>query len=468
MARPGLAKIFNSLNVWADALAISAAFLGAYALRFSGWPIPVYHDVPSAHWYLLAWPAVLLVTLLSFQYAGLYLQRRSISGVEELSRLAQATTAAFLILLAATFFYRSESYSRVVVFYTWGFTVLLAACLRAVLRQVQATLRRRGVGTARLVLAGLTPTTRLLAENIRRNPDLGYEILGVVSEDPVKRKTWENLRVLGDLKKITQIVARERADEVILALPATAHHRLEAVLMNAGDSPAAYKIVSDLFGIITNPLRADEISGIPLFALKEAPLARPLARVLKRAFDLVCVVPALMVLSPLLLVLALAVKATSRGPALFRQERVGRDNRTFIIYKFRTMRADAEKATGPVWAKKDDPRRTPIGAFLRRSSLDELPQLFNVLAGSMSLVGPRPERQHFVEQFQKTIPRYLERHRVKAGLTGWAQVHGLRGNTPVEERVKYDLWYVENWSLWLDLKIVLRTALEVFHHTDAY
>jgi exopolysaccharide biosynthesis polyprenyl glycosylphosphotransferase len=273
---------------------------------------------------------------------------------------------------------------------------------------------------------------------------------------------------LGELENLEEIVARERADEVILALPATAHHRLEPVLMNAGASKVGYKIVSDLFGIITNPLQADEISGIPLFALKDAPLARPWARVLKRSLDLACVVPALVVFSPLLLLLALAVKATSSGPALFRQERVGRDNQTFIIYKFRTMRRDAEKATGPVWASKNDPRRTPIGAFLRRSSLDELPQLFNVLAGNMSLVGPRPERQHFVKQFQKTIPRYLERHRVKAGLTGWAQVHGLRGNTPVEERVKYDLWYVENWSLWLDLKILMRTALEVFHHTDAY
>jgi len=468
MARQGLAKTFNQLNFWADALAISGAFWGAYFLRFSGWPIPLFHDVPSVHWYLLAWPVVLLVALLSFQYAGLYLSRRSISGVDELSRLAKATLAAFLILMAATFFNRSESYSRVVVFYSWGFTVLLAAVLRMLLRRAQALLRRRGVGTARLILAGLTPTTRLLAENIRRNPDLGYEIIGVVSEAPEKRKTWETLKVLGELKKIDQIVARERADEVILALPATAHHRLETVLMNAGASKVVYKIVSDLFGIITNPLQADEISGIPLFALKDAPLARPGARVLKRTLDLVCVVPALVVLSPVLLLLALAVKVTSSGPALYRQERVGRDNRTFIIYKFRTMRVNAEQATGPVWAKKDDPRRTPIGAFLRRSSLDELPQLFNVLAGNMSLVGPRPERQHFVDQFQKTIPRYLDRHQVKAGLTGWAQVHGLRGNTPVEERVKYDLWYVENWSLWLDVKILMRTALEVFHHTDAY
>jgi exopolysaccharide biosynthesis polyprenyl glycosylphosphotransferase len=162
------------------------------------------------------------------------------------------------------------------------------------------------------------------------------------------------------------------------------------------------------------------------------------------------------------------IKLESKGPVFYRQERVGRDNKVFMIYKFRTMKADAEKKTGPVWAKEGDPRRTKTGEFLRKTSIDELPQLFNILTGEMSLVGPRPERPHFVEKFRKTIPRYLERHRVKAGLTGWAQVHGLRGNTSLEERVKYDLYYIENWSLVLELKILVKTALEVFHHDSAY
>jgi exopolysaccharide biosynthesis polyprenyl glycosylphosphotransferase len=307
-----------------------------------------------------------------------------------------------------------------------------------------------------------------VAENIRRRPDLGYELVGIFSEKPVKVKTWEGLCVLGDLKKLGPILAREQIDELILALPSEAHPQLEKLLLEAESSQTEFKIVSDLFGILTRPVKNDEINGIPLYVLKESLLSRPWARVLKRALDLLGTIPLLVLASPVMLLAALAVKLTSPGPVLFRQERVGRDNRTFTIYKFRTMRVDAEKHTGPVWATKDDPRRTPIGAFLRKTSIDELPQFFNVLLGNMSLVGPRPERPHFVDQFQKTIPRYLERHRVKAGLTGWAQMHGLRGNTPVEERVQYDLWYVENWSLWLDVKIILRTALDVFHHTDAY
>ncbi len=468
MARQGLGQTFKQLLVWSDALAVSLALGSAYLLRFSGWPIPVYHDVPSVLWYLQAWPVVLVVALLSFQYAGLYLPRRRVSGVDEVSRLTQATTVAFGMILTLTFFYRTESYSRVVVFYAWGLTVLFTALLRGTLRTIEAQLRRQGVGTARLILVGTTPTTRVLAETIRRNPDMGYDLLGVISVASEKDSTWEGLRVLGTLDQWTEILEREQADEVIVALPATEHHRLEALLMESGTAKVSLKIVSDLFGIITQPLETDEISGIPLFALKESKLSYRWARILKRTLDLVFTVPGLLVLSPVLLAVALAVKWTSPGPVLYRQERVGRDNRTFTIYKFRTMRTDAEQGTGPVWAVKDDPRRTAIGTFLRKSSLDELPQLFNVLAGTMSLVGPRPERPHFVDQFQKTIPRYLDRHRVKAGLTGWAQVHGLRGNTPVEERVKYDLWYVENWSLWLDVKIILRTALEVFHHTDAY
>jgi exopolysaccharide biosynthesis polyprenyl glycosylphosphotransferase len=468
MARPGLAKIFKQLTFWGDALALSLALWGAYFLRFSGWPIPVFHDVPSIHWYLQAWPVVLVVVCLSFQYGGLYLPRRNVSGVDEFSRLAQATTAAFLIVLTITFFYRTESYSRVVVFYSWALTIISASLVRAGLRRIEAHLRRKGVGTARLLLAGLTPTTRLIAENIRRFPDLGYEIVGVISEQEKPGAEWEGMQILGNLEQLSEVLERERVDDVILALPATEHHRLEAVLMNVNTAKVSMKIASDLFGIITNPLQTDEIYGIPLFAIKESPLSHSWARVLKRALDLVFTLPALVLLSPLLLALALAVKWTSRGPVLYCQERVGRDNQTFTIFKFRTMRMDAEKNTGPVWATKDDPRRTPIGTFLRKSSLDELPQLFNVVAGNMSLVGPRPERPHFVDQFQKTIPRYLDRHLVKAGLTGWAQVHGLRGNTPVEERVKFDLWYVENWSLWLDVKILIRTALEVFHHTDAY
>ncbi len=468
MVRRGFARLFHRLNQFSDVLAISLAFLGAYALRFSGWPIPVHHETPAFGLYLQALPVVVLVAMISFHYAGLNLQRRGISGIDEFSLILRATTVAFLVIMAFTFFFRRVSYSRVVVFYAWGFTVVLVALLRSLLRRLQVSLRRRGVGVSRLVLVGLTKTGRLVSEHLRRYPGLGYKLIGFVSEHHSPATHWQGARVLGEMLHLPEIIRAEQIDEVIFALPSTAHHRLEDTLLAVEATGADFKIVSDLFGIITNPMSVEEIYGIPVFALKQSPLRQRSARVLKRTFDLALTVPLLLLLSPLLAVLAVAVKLSSPGPVFFKQERVGRGNRPFRVLKFRSMVLDAEKQTGPVWARKGDTRTTRIGAFFRRTSLDELPQLFNVLRGEMSLVGPRPERPHFVEQFKETIPHYLERHRVKSGLTGWAQVHGLRGNTSIEERVKYDLWYVENWSPGLDLKILLRTALDVFHHTDAY
>jgi len=469
MVRQGMTRLFHYFNMVSDAIAVSVALLLAYALRFSGWPVHFEGPVPSLTWYLQGLPVMVAVLLICYQYAGLYLQRRGISGVDEFSRVAKATTVAFLILIVLTFFYRREMYSRIVLAMTWLFTMAGVTLLRSILRRIQVTARRRGVGVSRLALVGLTETARVVAEHIRRHPGLGYRLVGFVEEEPAGGEQWNEARILGSLPDLPAIIAREKLDEVIFALPSQAHGRMEQALLAAETaSGVGFKIVSDLFGIITNPMSVDEIHGIPVFALKESPLSRTGPRVMKRIFDLAIAVPAVMLLSPLLIALALAVKFTSPGPVFYRQERVGRGNRPFFMLKFRSMRQDAEKHTGPVWAAKDDDRRTLIGAFLRKSSLDELPQLFNVIRGEMSLVGPRPERPHFVNQFKEQVAHYIDRHKVKARSTGWAQAHGLRGNTPITERTKYDIWYVENWSLMLDLKIIIRTALEVFHHTDAY
>jgi exopolysaccharide biosynthesis polyprenyl glycosylphosphotransferase len=468
MVRKGTVRLFHYLTLAADLLAVGLALAAAYLLRFSGWPIPVWHDVPAFSLYLQGLPVLMGVLLACYHYAGLYLQRRGISGVDEFSRLLQATTVAFLIVIGLTYFSRRAAYSRVVLAYAWLFCVVLAALARTGLRRLQIVLRRRGVGVNRALVVGLTPTGRVVADQLRRYPGLGYRLLGVVAEDKTRERAFAEAPVLGTLRQLPQLVSRHRIDEVIFALPASAHGKIEDFLLALEPTGVECKIVSDLFGIITNPMSVDDIYGIPVFALKQSPLSNLSSRFWKRVLDLAVAIPGLIVLSPLLLLLALLVKLSSPGPVFFRQERVGRGNQPFMIFKFRSMVKDAEKHTGPVWAKKGDSRTTPVGAWLRRTSLDELPQIFNILRGEMSLVGPRPERPHFVEQFKTRIPRYLERHKVKAGLTGWAQVHNLRGDTPVEERTKYDLWYVENWTLGLDLKILLRTGLDVFHHQDAY
>ncbi|MCK5241781.1 undecaprenyl-phosphate glucose phosphotransferase [bacterium] len=468
MVRKGMTRLFHYFNIGADSIAAGSALVAAYFLRFSGWPIPVLHDPPAVKIYVHVVPVVILVVLICYQYAGLYLQRRGISGVDEFSRIVRATTVAFFIIIGLTYFSSRVAYSRVVLIYAWIFSIVLVTGMRNFLRRMQVILRRRGVGISRLVLVGLTQTSKTVADQIKRYPGLGYRLIGVVSEKEKHPKVFEKLPVLGSMSKLPKIIKKENIAEVIFALPAQAYADLEKQVMRVEETGAEFKIVSDLFGIITNPMSIDQIYGIPVFALKESPLSRMTSRIAKRSLDLVFTIPGLIVLSPVFIILALSVKLSSPGPVFFKQERVGRGNTPFMVLKFRSMRTGAEKETGPVWATKGDSRTTRIGAFMRRTSLDELPQLFNILKGEMSLVGPRPERPHFVDQFKTMIPRYLERHKVKAGLTGWAQVHGLRGDTPIEERIKYDLWYVENWSLVLDIKILIRTALEVFHHKDAY
>jgi Undecaprenyl-phosphate glucose phosphotransferase len=250
-------------------------------------------------------------------------------------------------------------------------------------------------------------------------------------------------------------------------LPLESIARLESIMKKIGPSMVDIKVIPDIYKFISLRGGIEDFDGMPVITLLDTPL-HGWNDVLKRAVDVLLASVCLLVLSPLLFVIVLLIKTTSRGPMFYRQERMSLDGRTFLVWKFRTMRVDAERETGPVWASPDDARRTAIGRWLRHLSLDELPQLINVLRGEMSLVGPRPERPVFIQEFRQKIPKYMLRHKVPAGMTGWAQIHGLRGNTSVEERIVYDLYYIENWSLGLDFKILFLTLFRGFSHPNAY
>jgi Undecaprenyl-phosphate glucose phosphotransferase len=325
-------------------------------------------------------------------------------------------------------------------------------------------MRRQGIGVTRVLIVGTGETAQVLLQRLRQNTGLGYRVIGVVSETKSSGSV-EGHRILGTLANFLKIMGKYKPAEVIFALPATAHAKLIPMLVSLQGSDVKYKIVSDLFGLITNPLENDVLLDMPIFEMKEAPLNHWYNRVIKRTFDLVLSLFGLFILIPVWIPIAIGIKFTSPGPVLFHQKRVGRDGRVFHMRKFRSMRAGSETVA---FTAKNDNRVTHFGAFLRKTSLDELPQLLNVLTGRMSLVGPRPEVPGLVEKFEKEIPRYFERHQVKSGITGWAQVHGLRGNTSLGERVKYDIYYIENWSLLLDIKIILRTVLDILEHEHAY
>jgi Undecaprenyl-phosphate glucose phosphotransferase len=311
---------------------------------------------------------------------------------------------------------------------------------------------------------GTGGTAKVLLQRLKHNPGLGYRVTGIVSEGKSSGEV-EGVKIVGTLSKFTQLMQKHKPDEVIFALPASAHGQLIPMLVTLQNTEVRYKIVSDLFGLITSPLESDVLLDMPIFEMKEAPLNALHNRLMKRIFDFVLAVIGILVLSPIWILVAIGVKLSSSGPVLFHQKRVGRDGRVFHMRKFRTMSVGTETVA---FTAKNDPRVTKFGALLRKTSLDEIPQLLNVVTGRMSLVGPRPEVPGLVEKFQKEIPRYFERHQVKSGITGWAQVNGFRGNTSLEERIKYDIYYIENWSLLFDIKIILRTVLDILEHEHAY
>ncbi len=458
-----LAALFAAATFLLDGLLVAFAFILAYILRFqTGW-IPA-DSIPPLSGYEGFLAVVVPSHWLVFKYAGLYRQRRGITGVDEFPRILSGTVLAAVLVAASTFLIRSFSYSRLVI----GMTILLATLLlwggRGLLRRVQISLRRAGWGLTRLLVVGTGETARTVLARVKAHPELGYQLVGAVSERPGKREV-EGVRVVGFLSRLPELASRYRVPEVLFALPASEHARLIPLLVKLQDSPVRYKIVSDLFGIVTNPLETDVLLGMPVFEMKEAPLARPFNRFLKRSFDVVASSAGILILTalPVLPLMALMVKLSSPGPVFYRQKRVGKDGKVFDMLKFRSMTVGGEKGG---LTRKNDSRVTKVGRVIRKTSFDELPQLFNVLFGQMSLVGPRPEVVG--HEYDPSIPRYFERHPVKPGITGWAQVNGFRGDSSLEERVKYDIYYIENWSLWLDMKIILRTALDLLEHRHAY
>ena len=362
-------------------------------------------------------------------------------------------------------------YSRQLLLSGWAFAIVAVAAGRLLYSGLIGALRRRGVNAERAVIVGTGAPARTVLETVRRSPHLGYQVVGFIADDlddHADETAVLGLPVLGTTDCLPMILRKERVDEVLIALAGASQARLVNLVDRCADDPVSITVYPDTFQLITNnELSIGDLGGLPMVQVRTIAL-RGWNRALKRMLDVLVALTILIVFSPLLLLLALLVKMTSPGPVFLVQERVGRDGKPFWCLKFRTMRQDAEATTGPVWTTPNDPRRTRLGGFMRRFSLDEFPQFINVLLGEMSVVGPRPERPHFVDQFTHSIPRYARRHREKAGITGWAQVNGLRGNTSIEERTRYDLYYVENWSLFFDVKIIAKTIILIFRDRNAY
>lgn len=456
------------LKLLFDVIAIELAVLFSFYLRFYS-PltkfIPVTKGFPSIANYLyfsLFLAAVMTILFASFHS---YRSRFFSTFAQDIPVVLKTCSLGILLAMSGAFLYREFSYSRLVfalIFINSNIFLLLA---RFIFHRLKRHFLHKGFGTLRVCLVGSAENLPRVYRRLIADRNYHFEINGYVAEKAIPELP---LPRFGSVADLPGIAAGEQAhDAWIMAFDQREHEKIWPVIKAAEGKNIELFYVPDILDILTRSFRTLEVGGIPLLQLKAFVLSG-WQGFIKRTFDVVVAAFSLLVLSPLFLLIAVAIKLTSPGPVFYLQKRLSLDGREFTMLKFRSMRADAEAKTGPVWAAKNDPRTTPVGKFLRRSSLDELPQLLNVLKGDMSLVGPRPERPHFVEQFREEIPQYLERHRVRCGMTGWAQVNGLRGQSPIAERTRYDLYYVENWSLWFDIKIILLTFMEILRGENAY
>jgi exopolysaccharide biosynthesis polyprenyl glycosylphosphotransferase len=466
-------RYITAVRVVTDALSAALTVAFAYWFRYYviGNRIPVTGgEFPDPHRYQQAGPVVALIVVVTFWLTGSYRQRRGVEFIDEMFALAGSLAVAAVVVLAAIGLFREPhfEFSRL-VFVIWVVAAAMALTIsRYLLRRLQASRRARGMGADRALVVGWGAAADLLIQRMRMFPDYGYRLVGVLADHVEPGSELAGVEVLGSVDDLPLVVKKGEADVVFMALTDVSQERLLSLMDRCGEDSVEFRIVPSMLEIMTTQVTADQLDGIPLLQFRRGLDIDGPAQAVKRVFDFTLAGLGLIVLSPVMLVIAFLVKVNSPGPILHRQERVGLHGRTFRMLKFRSMRTDAEMRTGPVWASKDDPRRTLVGRVIRRLSLDELPQFWNILVGDMSMVGPRAERPNFVREFTAHNPRYADRLRVRPGLAGWAQANDLRGQTPVEERLIYDLYYIENWSLAFDLKILLITLFRVWTHKNAY
>ncbi len=465
-------RLLVAFYLLTDALLGMSAFALAYAIRFQSGLIPVWEGMPSFSWYMRLMPFVGALVPVAFHVQGLYRLRRGRTRVDDLFAVFVGSILAVILGVIGTLYYGTYYLSQAekdqglyqVSQLVWMLFLVINVVFTYTSRElVREALERRwkaGIGLKRVVIAGGGDLARLVADKLLEHRELGFKVLGFIDDRASGDHIgYRGLPLLGTLAEADEIIKQERVDHMYVALPLEEHVKMLGLVEMTNREGVDIHVVPDLLQFIALRARLENLDGVPLISLNDVPL-RGFNSLLKRVIDMAISGTALLFLSVPFVVIATLIRWSSAGSVFYKQERMGLDGRAFQVYKFRSMYDGAEDTTGPVWAREDDPRCTRVGRWLRRFDFDELPQFWNVLRGDMSIVGPRPERPYFVEQFKHRIPQYMLRHKVKAGITGWAQVNGWRGNTSLEKRIEYDLYYIENWSVGLDLKIMWLTVLK--------
>ncbi len=465
-------KIFNRLHVLLDALVIILTYAAAWFLKFRSGIEPFYTGADvgalSGRTYFSALYLIVPGYLFLYYLFNMYTAKRASSIKREIYNIIRANTVGFVLFIGVLFVIHLDDFSRTMIFYFYLLNIFVDAAFRLAIHKWLRVLRKKGYNVKYILLVGYSRAAELYIDRICQNPQWGYVVRGILDDKIPRGTEYRGIKVIGQIDNLFYILPQNKLDEIAVTLALEDYGRLEDIVSLCEKSGVHTKFIPDYNSVIPSKPYTEDLNGLPVINIRHVPLTNTLNMILKRIVDIFGGMFAILLFSPVLIVSAILIKATSKGPIIFKQERVGLHNKPFQMYKFRTMEVQKPSEEKKEWTTRDDPRVTKIGKILRKTSIDEMPQFFNVLLGDMSLVGPRPERPFFVEKFKEEIPRYMIKHQVRPGMTGWAQVNGFRGDTSIRKRIDCDLYYIENWTMGLDIKILFLTLFKGFINKNAY
>lgn len=463
-------KYFNRLHLLMDALIVACSYILAWYLKFESIFASKRQGIGvlGRETYFYALYFIVPGYIILYYFFNMYTSKRTSRKKYEVYGILKSNTVGVLLFLVVLYVVNQPNFSRSMIFIFYIINIVLTTLSRQILRNALHYFRRKGYNLKYILLVGYSRAAEEYITRINANPQWGYVVRGVLDDRVPRGTLYKGVKVLGRIDNLTIILPENKLDEIAITLALEDYGRLEEIVDLCEKSGVHTKFIPDYNSLIPSRPYTEDLMGLPVINIRYVPLTNTLNLIMKRCVDIIGSVLGLIVASPVMLLTAIAVKLSSPGPIIFKQERIGLHNKPFWMYKFRTMEIQKESAEKKAWTVRDDPRVTKIGKFLRKTSLDEFPQLYNILRGDMSLVGPRPERPLFVEKFKEEIPRYMIKHQVRPGLTGWAQINGYRGDTSIRKRIDYDIFYIENWTMGLDFKIMFLTIFKGFINKNAY
>lgn len=468
-------KTFNRIHVLIDAFILAISYLLSYYLRFYSplSKLKMFRLEEATRFYNLERYAEVLMFLIPgyliiYYYCNMYTPKRVRVNFAELGNIIKANFFGVVYFTSILYFFRERHISRLMVFFFFALNIILDTIFRGILARILRTLRKKGYNLKHVIVVGYSNAAMAYIDRILANPQWGYYIHGILDDNMEPGTSYKKIKVIGSISDLNEILPKNTLDEIAITLNLNEYSKLKSIVNTCEKSGVHTKFVPDYQNFFPTDPYTEDLYGLPVINIRNVPLSNTSNKIIKRLMDIFGSVVALLLFGIPMIIVAIIIKTTSKGPIIFSQVRIGSHNKEFKMYKFRSMEVQTESKEKKAWTTFNDPRVTKIGKFIRKTSIDELPQLLNVLKGEMSLIGPRPERPFFVEKFREEIPRYMIKHQVKPGLTGWAQINGYRGDTSIKKRIEHDLYYIENWTLGLDIKILFYTVFKGFVNKNAY